>query len=222
MGDAIGQMLSSAIGVAISPLPLIAIILMLATPHGRANGLAFTAGWMATLAALGVVMLLIGGGAHTNGEPATWTYWLKLALGALFAVMAAKQWRDRPRPGHEAAAPRWMTAVDKFTPGKAAGISALLSGANPKNLALTIGGVASISGATAGTGARAVALALFVVVASLCVLIPLAVYLLGGAKAAATLEGWKSWMGEHNAAIMMTVLTVLAVKYAGDAISGLS
>lgn len=222
MGDAIGQMLSSAIGVAISPLPLIAVILLLATPRGRANGIAFTVGWMATLAVLGAAMLVIGGGAHSGGQPATWTYWLKLALGAVFALMAAKQWRDRPRPGHEARPPAWMAAIDKFTPGKAAGFSALLSGANPKNLALTIGAAASISGATAGGGAKAVALALFVVVASLCVLVPLAVYLLGGQKAAATLEGWKSWMGEHNAAIMITVLTVLAAKYVGDAISGLS
>jgi hypothetical protein len=39
MGAAIGAMLSSAIGVAISPLPLIVLILMLATPRGRANGI---------------------------------------------------------------------------------------------------------------------------------------------------------------------------------------
>jgi hypothetical protein len=32
------------VGVAISPLPLVAVILMLATPRGRANGVAFTAG----------------------------------------------------------------------------------------------------------------------------------------------------------------------------------
>ena len=39
MCDAIGGMLSSAIGVASSPLPLIALILMLATPRGRATGI---------------------------------------------------------------------------------------------------------------------------------------------------------------------------------------
>lgn len=34
MGDAIGHVLTSAVGIAISPLPLIAVILMLATPKG--------------------------------------------------------------------------------------------------------------------------------------------------------------------------------------------
>src|SRR6266436_4287540 len=80
VGPAIGQMLSSAVGVAISPLPLIVLILMLATPRGRANGVAFTLAWMVALAVVGLVMLVIGGGAHDGGETATWTYWLKLAM----------------------------------------------------------------------------------------------------------------------------------------------
>ncbi|MGW5389207.1 hypothetical protein [Streptomyces koyangensis] len=51
MGDAIGQMPASAVGIAISPLPLIAVILMLATPDGHPNGIAFPAGWIGSLAA---------------------------------------------------------------------------------------------------------------------------------------------------------------------------
>ncbi|WP_194891357.1 GAP family protein [Catenulispora pinisilvae] len=222
MGGAIGQMLSSAVGVAISPLPLIVVILMLSTPRGKANGIAFVLGWVATLAVLGTVLVLVGGGARSGGEPARWTYWLKLVLGVLFALMAVKQWRDRPRPGREAKTPKWMASVDGIGPGQAAGVAALLSGANPKNLALTVGGAASIAGATGGGGAKAVAVVLFVLVASLCVLLPLGVYLVGGDRAAATLAGWKTWMAEHNSAIMMTVLAVLAAKYVGDAISGLT
>lgn len=223
MGAAIGAMLSSAVGVAISPLPLIALVLMLATPRGRANGIAFTLGWLITLAVAGTAMLLIGAGANANsgGGPATWVSWLKLALGVLFALLAARQWRGRPRPGHPAATPKWMSAIDQFTPGKAAGLAAALSGANPKNLALTVGAAAAIGGAAQGTGARAVALVLFVLIASLCVLIPLGVYLLGGSKAARVLDGWRTWMAEHNAAIMTVVLAVLAAKYIGDAVGAL-
>ncbi|MFI2203320.1 GAP family protein [Streptomyces sp. NPDC020192] len=113
MGSAIGQLLSAAVGVAISPLPMIALVVMLATPHGRANGIAFVTSWMATLATVGVIMLVIGRGAHAGGKPATWTLWLTLALGVLFALLAVKQWRDRPRPGEAAEPPAWMA---KATP----------------------------------------------------------------------------------------------------------
>jgi hypothetical protein len=44
MGTVIGQILPLAIGVALSPLPIIAVILILTTPAGRANGIAFTGG----------------------------------------------------------------------------------------------------------------------------------------------------------------------------------
>jgi hypothetical protein len=222
VGDAIGQMLSSAIGVAISPLPLIVIVLLLATPRGRIEAIAFTAGWILALAAVGIVLMVIGAGADHGGQPATWTYWLKLALGALFAAMALRQWRTRPRGQSSATTPGWMSALDRCTPARAAGLGVLLSAANPKNLALTVGAAAGIAGATSSTGARATALALFVMIASLNVLVPLAVYLAGGQKAAGILNAWKTAMARHNSAIMVTVLTVLAAKYIGDAISGLT
>ena len=38
MGQAIGQVLSFGVGVALSPVPIIAVVLMLATPKGRVNG----------------------------------------------------------------------------------------------------------------------------------------------------------------------------------------
>ncbi len=39
MGQAIGQVLSYGVGVALSPVPVIAVVLMLASPKGRINGL---------------------------------------------------------------------------------------------------------------------------------------------------------------------------------------
>ncbi|GAA1357816.1 GAP family protein [Streptomyces beijiangensis] len=224
MGDAIGQMLTSAVGIAISPLPLIAVILMLATPRGRSNGIAFALGWTLSLAVLVTVVVLAGSGADASGDegPATWTLWLKLALGVLFLLMGAKQWRERPREGQDAKTPGWMAAIDKFTPGKSAGMAAALAVANPKNLVLAVGGAVSIASSTADGGGKTVAAVLMVVIASLCATLPLAVFLFGGAKATEVLAGWKAWMSRHNAAIMTTVLVILGFKYVGDAISGLT
>ncbi|MFJ9107642.1 GAP family protein [Streptomyces sp. NPDC102283] len=224
MGDAIGQMLTSAVGIAISPLPLIAVILMLATPKGRPNGMAFTAGWIVAVAAVVTLVVLAGSGADAAGDdgPATWTLWLKLALGALFLLLGAKQWKDRPREGHESAAPGWMRAIDTFTPVKAAGLAVALVVANPKNLVLAVGGAVSIAGSTATAGGRTVAAVLMVLIASLCTLLPLGVYLAGGTRSARVLGDWKAWMARHNSAIMTTLLLVLGVKYIGDALSGLT
>jgi threonine/homoserine/homoserine lactone efflux protein len=111
MGDAIGQMLASAVGIAISPLPIIAIVLMLATPRGRANGIAFALGWVVSLAVMVAIVVLLGGGrAATGGEPDTWTQWLKLILGLAFLALAAKQWADRPERTSRPASSRGCSA----------------------------------------------------------------------------------------------------------------
>lgn len=224
MGNAIGQMLASAVGIAISPLPLIAVILMLATPQGRRNGIAFTTGWILALAAAVTAIVLLGSGtdANTQGTPATWTQWLKLALGLAFLLLGAKQWRDRPRQGEQAQPPGWMRAVDQFTPGKSAALAAALAVANPKNLVLAIGGALSIASSGASSGGKTVAAVLMVLIASLCTLLPLGVYLLGGDRSTKILGDWKTWMAEHNGAIMTVVLVVLGAKYIGDAITGLT
>ena len=55
MGDAIGEFLPMAVGVAISPIPIIAVILLLFGSRARRDGLAFLIGW---ILATGVVLAL--------------------------------------------------------------------------------------------------------------------------------------------------------------------
>jgi threonine/homoserine/homoserine lactone efflux protein len=224
MGKAIGEILPLAIGVAISPVPIIAIVLMLGTPRARATGTAFALGWVAGLALAGTIMLVIASGnASTSaGEPDTWVGVLKLVLGALFLLLAVKQWRSRPVAGEEAAMPKWMRAIDTFSAVKALLAGVALSGLNPKNLALTIAAAAAIAQTGISTGQEAGAMVIFVVLGSLTILAPLVIYFALGARAARILDGLKAWMGAHNAAIMSVLLLVLGVKLIGDAIAELS
>src|SRR5688572_29802130 len=99
MGSAIGEILPLAIGVAISPVPIIAIVLMLGTPRARSNGLAFALGWVAGLTIVGGVLLVLASGnsQEDDGSPETWVSVVKLALGVLLILLAARTWRGRPR-----------------------------------------------------------------------------------------------------------------------------
>jgi threonine/homoserine/homoserine lactone efflux protein len=221
MGAAVGDVLGLAAGVAVSPLPIVAIILMLVTPRGRANGTLFAVGWLAGLALLGTAVLLLADPADptTDGEPAAWTGWLKLLLGVLALLAAARQWRSRPAEGVEPEMPKWMAGLDRLRPGGALGLGALLSAVNPKNGGLTIAAAASIAAAGLAAGQQGAALAIFVVVGSLGVLAPLVLYLTAGERAAGTLDGWKTWAGAHNAAIMAVLFLVFGFKLVGDGIA---
>lgn len=224
MGEAIGQILPLAIGVAISPVPIIGVVLMLASMRARANGPAFLVGWIVGLAALGTVVMLVSSGANasTTGGPATWEGIVKLVLGLLLLLVAAAQWRGRPRGDSQPQLPKWMNAIDRITAAKAFGMGALLAAVNPKNGLITIAAGAAIAQTGTSGSQQAVALAVFVVIASIGVAAPVAIYFLMGDRAPALLDDLKTWLAANNAAIMTVLLLVIGVKLIGDGISGLS
>ncbi|GAA0504029.1 membrane protein [Paractinoplanes deccanensis] len=220
MGEAIGQSLATAVGVALSPVPIIAVILMLTTPRARSNGPAFLGGWILGLAAVGTVVLLVAGPSATSGEePATWVGWLKLALGALLLLVAVRQFRGRPRHGAEAAMPAWMNTIDHFGTGKSLAMGAALSGANPKNLLLAVAGASAIAQTGIPGGEQAAAYAIFAVVGSLGVAAPLVLYFALGKRSASMLAELKDWMAQHNAVIMAVLCLVIGAKLIGDALT---
>lgn len=223
MGEVIGGLLPSAVGVAVSPVPIIAVILMLGTPRAGTTGPAFAAGWVFGLAAVGMIVTLLASGSdEPDSGPSTAVGIIKVALGALFLVLAFGQWRKRPAPGAVPDMPPWMQSIDQLTPGKAAGLGAVLSGANPKNLALTAAAAASVAEGGLGGGRTVVALAIFVILASLTVVGPVMFYLVARTRAAEQLEAVKQFLSAHNATIMIVVLVILAAKLIGDGIGGLS
>jgi threonine/homoserine/homoserine lactone efflux protein len=223
MGEAIGQMLPAAVGVAISPLPIVAVVLMLVSRRGRANGPAFVVGWIVGLAIVGAIVLAVssGAGASDSGEPATWLSIVKLALGVLLLLVGVREWRGRPADQSQASMPKWTSALDTFTPVKATGAGALLAGVNPKNMLLAIGGAAAIAGTGIATGQQVVAYAVFVLVATAGVGTPVVLALVMGDRSRKLLDAIKDWRAANNAVIMAVLLLILGVKLIGDGISGL-
>jgi threonine/homoserine/homoserine lactone efflux protein len=223
MGEAIGQVLPMAVGVALSPLPIIAVILMLVTRQARVNGPAFVLGWLIGLAIIGVLVIGIAGGSATSGgEPATWVLALELVLGLLLLLVALRQFRSRPHDGEEAPTPKWMGAIGGFTPGKALGAGVLLSALNPKNLLLAVGAAATIAQAGIATSDQAIAYIVFALIATIGVASPVIIFFALGDRAPALLDRMKAWMGQNNAVIMAVLCLVIGVKLIGQALGGLT
>ena len=223
MGNAISAILPQAIGVAISPVPIIAVILMLFSQRARSNGSAFLLGWVLALIVVGSIVLLLAnaGKISAGGTPSTLAYVLKLLLGLLFLLLSVRQWRSRPKEGEEPQMPKWMATIDQFTAGKAFGLSALLAGVNPKNLALTLAAALSIAQAGLSGAQPWIVLAGFVIIASLTVAVPVLYYLFAGQSAEKALNTWKAWLVANNATVMFILFLVLGALLLGQGLGGL-
>jgi hypothetical protein len=194
---------------------------MLGTPRARVNGPAFTVGWIAGMVAVSVVVLLVAGGADDpDSATSTGVNWVQVGVGLVFFALAHRQWRSRPARGAEAEMPKWMSSVDHFGPAKALGLGLVLSAANPKNLVLTAAGAAAIAQAGLSTSDEAIAVAVFVAIASITVAGSVTLYLVAGDRAAAPLASVKAFMAQHSAVIMMVLFLVLGAKILGDGLGG--
>lgn len=222
MGEAIGELLPFAVGVAISPMPIVAMILMLMA--SRTTGVAFAVGWLAGIGLAGAVLLLVAGGADTgtNQDSPTWVSILQLVLGLLLVALALKQWHGRPKGDAEPPAPTWMGAVASFSPVKAIGLAVALGVVNPKNLVFLIGGATAVSQSGADAGGQALAWVVFTIIAGMGVVAPFVVYLALGDRASHVLDEVKGWMIHNNAAIMAVLFLVIGAKMLGQGISGLA
>jgi hypothetical protein len=213
MGPAISEILPFALGIAISPIPIIGVILILFSSRARVNGPAFLLGWILGLALVCLIVTLAASaldvGADSSANDGASTF--KVVLGIVLILGALRRWRGRPAPGAEVEIPAWMATIDSFTPVKALGLGALFSGVNPKCLIFGAAAAATVAQANLSSSDTVITLAVFIVLSSLTIAIPIVYYLLGGENAKATLESWKAWLSANNAAVMAVLFLVFGV-----------
>lgn len=224
MGRAIGQSLPLAVGVALSPLPIIAVVIMLTTARGGRNGWAFLAGWLAGLAVAGTVVLVIGGALDVRpaGKPQAWASWVDIGLGVLLILVGVREFRSRPRGDDTPRMPRWMARVDQVGPAAASGAGAALVAVNPKNLLLVVGGAAAIAQTGIAGGQQVISYVVFSAVASVGVGAPVVIHAALGEASAERLAKLKTWMSRENAVILAVLCVLIAAKLIGGAIGALA
>jgi threonine/homoserine/homoserine lactone efflux protein len=218
MTEVIGDIFGLAIGIAVSPVPIAAVILMLFASRARTTGPFFLIGWLTGITLVVTVVLFVPGLGGDAGEPSTTSGVIKGILGLLLLFAAIRQWMSRPPPGAETTMPKWMAGVDTMGGGGAFGLALALTVLNPKNLLLAAAAGAAIGAAELDTGESVLAVALFTVVASLTIAIPVIGYLIADERMQPALDNTKDWLIQNNSAVMSVLLLVFGVILVGDAI----
>lgn len=224
MGGVFGEIFPLAVAAALSPIPIIGVTLMLATPRGVGNAFAFLAGWAVGVMLAGSIVLLLAGDSISPAAEGSkiWSGWLTIVLGLILLWFARKQFVARPKPGSEPALPRWTNSIDRFDAPRAAALGFALSAVNPKNLLLIVGAAALIAQSTIAVGDKFTVLAAFALVSLLGPALPLAIYYLAGDGAARRLASVKSWLAHNNSTVITVLCVIIAAKLIGSGITTLA
>ncbi|RKQ94682.1 Sap-like sulfolipid-1-addressing protein [Mycolicibacterium mucogenicum 261Sha1.1M5] len=222
MGPVIGDILPLALGIAISPLPIIATILMLLAPNARASSIGFMSGWLAGIVTAVIAFTLLSsalpeGGSGGGGPIAAVA---KIIVGALLLLLAIRQWRGRPQAGSEPALPKWMSALDSMSPVRAGVLAFVLAAVNPKNLLLAVS-AGLIIGAGATPAIQVTGVSVFVVIAASTVVIPVVAFLVASKQLAVPLDRLRVWLVHNNSTIMAVLLLVMGVSVIGKGVASL-
>jgi len=222
VGGLAPDLLPLAVVVAISPVPILAVLLMLLTPKARGTSAGFLAGWLAGIAGVTTAVLLLADEPDPDSSRSSAVAsWLELVLGVLLLLLAARQWRSRPKPGEVPATPRWLAAADRFTAARAGGLGLVLSAANPKALLVCIAAGATIAAGDVEGAQAAWSVVGFTVVAASTVALPVLAFAVSGGRMTAALEALRSWLTVRGAVVTATLLMAIGVILIGQGLSGL-
>ena len=220
MLDAFGAALPIAVGVAVSPFPIVAAVLVLLSPAGSASGLAFLAARVASVAFIAGLFAAISDLIVRSDEVAPWVAVTRILVGIGLMVLAVGKW---PRRQTEQAAdlPAWMRAIEDASPARAARIAVILSVANPKELLLGVGAGITIGSAGLPLGATLAVAAGYTALACATVAAPVIAFTAAPDRFRGRLEQLRELLLRHNAAIMSVVLLVIGAVLIGGGLSDL-
>lgn len=220
-GTAIGELLTLAIGIAISPTTITTTVVMLLSPTAMKRTLSLLVGCVigvggavALFAFLSTLLPI-----QDSGRPSSVTGTITLVAGAFLLVLAVGQWRARPAAGEQAELPKWMTAVDSMTPSKVLVLGLFLSAVVPKNLFLALSAGVIVGEAALSVGQAAVVILLFTLIATSTVAVPVVAQLVAPARMSGPLEQLRHWLVGNNVTIMVVVLLVIGVVMIGNSIA---
>jgi threonine/homoserine/homoserine lactone efflux protein len=191
VGQVVGALLPLAFVVAVSPVPILAIILVLLTPRADVTSAGFMVGWIAGIVGVTTVSSLLAG---TSSPSSTAASWVQVVLGVLLLAFAVRQWRSRPRHGVAPEVPTWLAAIDRLTAVRAGGLGLVLSAANPKIMLVCVAAGLTIAGGGLSAAQGVWSVLLFTITAASTVAVPVLAYAVGRERMTGPLELLRSWL----------------------------
>jgi MYXO-CTERM domain-containing protein len=204
------------LAMAASPFGILAIVVMLGTTKPLANGWSFAAGWMVSLTAVGLFTAwLTSKGSSSSSGSSSGSAAIQAAFGLALLVGGLITWRRRHK-ADGGAPPKWMQRAEHISPFLAFGLGLVLP-----TWALIAPVVDQIQKANVSEGAALAAYGVFVVAASMGLLVPLLIFTLRRTWAESMLGAWRALLLSNSSTVIAILLLVLGGLFLGRSVASL-
>ena len=218
MRQVIGEILPFAVIVMVSPINIVAAILLLFSKRPLLNASCYLAGFLVGVAAVLTALTLVAGAISLDpgSDRSRGAALVLLMLGVGLVLLALRKFRQRPGPDDEPSLPAWMDGIAGFGAGRSLAVGAGIGAGNPKNIAVAMGAAVAISTAGLPGVQQAVVILVYVVLASVGVAAPIVAVLALGDRSSAVLESWKTWLSRNNAVMLAVIYLLLGALLIGN------
>ena len=194
------------LAVAVSPLPILAAVLMMASSQRIRDALALASGWFVSIGVSCAAVMLLGDSMpKSNGHPNPKILGIAdMAFGLLIAVLALRGWRKFKR-NPEASIPKWLDRVGSMSIVFSFGLGLFLP---PTVIAFAAGN--EIAQQHLGIPGEWIAVAVFAVIGSIGVFTPILIVAGQPSKSRSRLSTWQQWLQSHWQEVLVTLFGVIA------------
>ena len=216
--EVLGATLPFAVGMLLSPFPIL-VGLVVTLRQGRGPG-------FQSRAILGCGAgrhrgVSSGRGSDLESGSSVPSAILRILLGVALLGLAVVKWRSRPETSEDVELPKWMSSVERRSPRGAAGLGFVLSVANPKELAFSIGAGLTIGAAALPPGPTVGLAVGYTVIACLSVIAPTLAFVVNPDRMTRPLQTARSWLVQRNNTIITVVFVIIGAVLVGDGIGQL-
>jgi hypothetical protein len=225
VGSAVGELLPLAVALAAGPLPIIALMLILASDDARAKGLGFVGGRLLSLVVFVGAALVIFSALHDptlghRAHPSPVISVVRIVVGVVLIALAARMWLRR---GAESGGPSKLSRrVDGLTTRGAFGLGVAVTAIDPASISIGVLVGLDVAAARLAVPTEVALVVAFVLVATVTVTAPLLAYLLGGDAARRKLGALKVWLQANEKTVMMVLFVLIGLLLIGRGVRDLA
>jgi threonine/homoserine/homoserine lactone efflux protein len=213
VSDVLEGLIPPVLGIALGPLPILAIVLMLRTAQPARTSIGFAVGWLAGVALATALLVSCAAliPAGDSAHPRRWLGVIQVALGVALLLWSSSKIVAHFQKG-EPEPPRLFDALTSTTPARSVRVGATLATLNPKHFVFMLPVATLVTEQDLSRAEAALAVLLFALLASSTVLAPTLLHRWAPARVDRALDRVFRWLVRHMSLISAAVLALIGAN----------